>query len=233
MKPISCLLIDDERLARQEMKALLSETEGFQVVGGANNVAKALKLIRQTKPQVLFLDINMPGQNGFDLLSELENCPIVVFVTAYHQYAIQAFEVRAFDYLLKPVNSERFKATVASIQQKLLHDPPVLKRLFIKQGDAGFFLDLADVFLIRAYGHYIRIYYNNSTCIIHRSLSAFTAQLDKNQFMRINRSEVVQLAKVITSCTISRSRYALSLPTGIKVEVSESRSQELRKRFMA
>ena len=109
---MKAILIDDERLARQELKSLLAAYPEIQIVGEANNVETAIESIKQLKPDVIFLDIQMPGKNGFELLEEISGVPEVVFVTAYDEYAIRAFEVNALDYLLKPVQSNRLAETV-------------------------------------------------------------------------------------------------------------------------
>ncbi|MEM7573525.1 MAG: response regulator transcription factor [Bacteroidota bacterium] len=230
MDLISCLIIDDERLARAELAALLKEVGGCKTIGEASNATEAKRLIEQLKPELIFLDINMPGTNGFELLAQLDNPPQVVFATAYDQYAIQAFEVRALDYLLKPISLNRLQACLATIRQRMKHSPKYLERLFIPLEQGGFFLDLDEVHLIRAYGHYLRMYYGSNSCMIHRSLKSMAEQLDPNSFFQINRSEIVRLSAISSTTKISRGRYQLELGQE-QVMVAEARAVIWRKRF--
>lgn len=230
MDLISCLIIDDERLARAELAALLAEVGGCKIIGEAGNATAAKRMIEQLKPELIFLDIDMPGTNGFELLAQLDNPPQVVFATAYDQYAIQAFEVRALDYLLKPINPSRLQTSLATIRQRMKRSPRYLERLFVPLEQGGFFLELDKVYLIRAYGHYLRMYTASNSCMVHRSLKSMTEQLDPNSFFQINRSEIVRLNAIQHTTKISRGRYQLELGQE-QVVVSEARSVIWRKRF--
>ncbi|MFK8162080.1 MAG: LytR/AlgR family response regulator transcription factor [Lewinella sp.] len=231
-KSLRCMLIDDERLARVEMAALLSEAGGCEVVAACGGAAAAIPLITSLQPDLLFLDINMPGTNGFEMLAKLDVCPPVVFVTAYDQYAIKAFEVHALDYLMKPVHPTRLAATLALVRQRLAARPAHLQQLFLPDKDGGGkFLLLEDVYLIRAYDHYLRLYHPDGTELILQSLTRFEKRLDPGAFFQINRSEIVRLAAIQHIGKLSRGRYALTLPDGEVVTVSESRGRVWRKTF--
>lgn len=231
-KPLRCMLIDDERLARVEMTALLTEAGGCEVVAACGGAAAAIPLITSLQPDLLFLDINMPGTNGFELLAKLDVCPPVVFVTAYDQYAIKAFEVHALDYLMKPVHPERLAATLALVRSRITAHPTHLQQLFLPSKDGGGkFLALNDVHLVRAYDHYLRLYHSEGTELIHQSLSRFEARLDPGTFFRVNRSEIVQLASIQQTSSLSRGRYKLTLLAGEVITVSESRGRVWRRRF--
>jgi len=158
MRLLRCLLVDDERLARVELSALLQEVGGCTIVGEAANAEEAVKLTTSLKPDVLFLDINMPQTDGFELLKLLEAPPIVVFVTAYDEFAVQAFSVQAYDYLLKPVRPERLAATIARLQEQLAASPD--ERIFLPHANGGRFVALSEIVLVRAYDHYVRIYHH-------------------------------------------------------------------------
>jgi two-component system LytT family response regulator len=226
------MLIDDERLARVEMAALLDEAGGCEVVAACGSAAAAIPLITSLQPDLLFLDINMPGTNGFELLAKLDVCPPVVFVTAYDQYAIKAFEVHALDYLMKPVHPSRLAASLSLVRKRIQAHPTHLKQLFIPEKDGGGkFLALNDVYLIRAYDHYLRLYHAKGTELILQSLTRFEERLDPNSFFRINRSEVVRLNAISRTAPLSRGRYKLTLPKGEEVTVSESRGRVWRQRF--
>lgn len=222
MIPLRCLIIDDERLARLEIAALLAEAGDCTVVAEASNASQAVNLIRMHQPDVIFLDINMPGANGFDLLAQLDDCPLVVFVTAYDQFAIRAFEVNALDYLLKPVRPKRLGKTLALIREQLPKAQG--SRIFISTSDGGKFIKLQDIFLVRSYDHYVRIYHSTGSNMLHQSLKDFVKRLPAPDFFLANRSEVIRLEAVIEIGNLSRGRYELSLPADETVVVSERQS---------
>ncbi|WP_020569274.1 LytR/AlgR family response regulator transcription factor [Neolewinella persica] len=231
MTDLSCVIVDDERLARVELTSLLTEIGGCRIIGESGTARAAIPLIDSLRPDLLFLDINMPGTNGFELLSQLNYCPLVVFVTAYDQYAIKAFEVHALDYLMKPVRSQRLAATLTLVRERLSVRATPLHQLFLPDKDGGGkFLSLENVHLIRTYDHYLRLYHSAGSDMIHQSLSAFAKKLDTT-FFQINRSEIVRLEAVQNIGKLSRGRYALTLPGGEVVTVSESRGRVWRKMF--
>lgn len=228
---IHCIIVDDERLARIELAALLDELGGCKVIGQAANAKDAVPLIESLRPDLLFLDINMPGENGFELLARLQYCPLVVFVTAYDQYAIKAFEVHALDYLMKPIPTERLAATLAQVRLRLGSQQASSGRLFLPSASGGKFIELAQIFLVRADDHYLRLYHSQGMDLIHQTLSSFAERLPSSDFFRINRSEIVRVAAIAEIEKISRGRYALSLPNQTKVVVAEKRAVEWRRVF--
>lgn len=231
MTYISCIIVDDERLARVELKALLIEVGGCHLLAQAADAIEAVRLIESLRPDLLFLDINMPGVNGFELLANLKYCPLVVFVTAYDQFAIKAFEVHALDYLMKPVPVDRLRITLQHVRQRLNARPQLLGRLFVSDREGGKFLELNDLYLIRADDHYLRLYHSQGMELFHQSLSAFAERLPEQHFFRINRSEIIQIAAVKSIQNLSRGRYELSLPDQETVVVSEKRSVVWRRTF--
>ena len=230
MKKIRCLVIDDERLSRAELIALLQEVGGCEVIGESSNAKEAIQMIRELQPDLLFLDIDMPGSNGFELLAQLDNPPQVVFATAYDQYAIRAFEVKALDYLLKPIRLERLGACLETVTLRLSSHKPYLERLFISSPQGGYFLGMDQVQLIRSYGHYLRFYHGTETSLVHRSLKSIADQLDPSQFFQINRSEIIKVNAVESTDRISRGRYQIQLANE-QLIVSEARAVIWRKRF--
>lgn len=229
MTPLHCLIIDDERLARLELSALLSEAGGCEVVGEAGYAPQAITLIQSLQPDVIFLDINMPGTNGFELLSQLEHCPLVVFVTAYDQYAIQAFEVHALDYLLKPVRPDRLAATLRLVRERLGRTAG--QRMFLPDRNGGIFLQLSELYLVRAYDHYVRLFHPEGSSMLHQSLGEFADRLPATDFFQANRSEYIRISAVKRVSKLSRNRYELLLPGNESVVVSERRSVAWRKQF--
>ncbi|MEO0733799.1 MAG: LytTR family DNA-binding domain-containing protein [Bacteroidota bacterium] len=229
MTTLRCFIVDDERLARLELSALLEEHGGCTVVGEAANATTALDLLSRQPVDVIFLDINMPGTNGFELLTQLGGCPPVVFVTAYDQFAIRAFEVNALDYLLKPVRADRLAATLDRLHPH--QGPETDQRLFLPNRSGGRFVELNDIYLIRAYDHYVRLYHPAGNDLLHQSLGGFAERLPPEKYFQANRSEIVQLSAVHEVGKQSRGRYQLHLPGNEVVVVSERRSVEWRGRF--
>ena len=167
--------------------------------------------------------------HGFQLLEDLPNCPLVVFVTAYDQFAIQAFEVQALDYLMKPVHPTRLASTLRLLRERLGNSKG--QRFFISGRNGGKFLDLDDIYLIRAYDHYVRLYHPAGSDMLHQSLGKFSNRLSEDEFFRINRSEIIRVAAVQGLASLSRGRYALTLPGGETVTVSERQSVQWRRKF--
>jgi two-component system LytT family response regulator len=166
---IKAIIIDDERLAREGLKQLLIETGEIELVGEAANADEAIDLVEKYKPQLLFLDIEMPEKNGFDLLEELIETPFVIFTTAYNEFALKAFEVNAMDYLLKPIELTRLKEAIVRVKKQILEvdQQPKSNRnlsdqdhVFIRDGDKCWFVKLADIRLIESAGNYAKLYFH-------------------------------------------------------------------------
>ena len=164
MKKYKTIIIDDERLAREEVKRALEKHLEFEIIGEASHVDEAISLIEEKKPDILFLDIHMPGKSGFDLLDELTNVPDVVFTTAYDQYAVKAFEMNALDYLVKPLRAERFSKTIEKVKEELSKrvkiestNLPMHQKIFIKDGEKCHFIPLTDIHFIESLENYARL----------------------------------------------------------------------------
>lgn len=229
MNPLRCLLVDDERLARVELSALLQETVGCTAVGEAANAEEAIKLAISLKPDVLFLDINMPQTDGFELLRQLEAPPTVVFVTAYDEFAVEAFSVQAFDYLLKPVRPERLAATLARLQEQFSSSTD--ERIFLPHANGGRFVALADIHLVRAYDHYVRIYHTEGSDLLREAFSAFITRLPAEAFFRANRSAYIRISSIKRLEKLSRGRYLLALSNGEEEIISEKQGVIWRRRL--
>ncbi|MBS0396195.1 MAG: response regulator transcription factor [Proteobacteria bacterium] len=190
------LIVDDEALARRELRRLLREHPWLQVVGEAANVAEAAAAAEATAPDLLFLDIHMPGGSGFELLTRLERVPHVIFTTAYDQHAVRAFEVDALDYLLKPVEPERLaealaRARLAAAAGAARRD--VLERLFVQEGPRCWFVPLREVRLLSAEDDRVRLYWNAVSPLVPRALGAVERRLDPALFFRANRAQILNL----------------------------------------
>ena len=166
---MTALIVDDERLARLELHRLLGAYPEVEIVGEARNAEEALELVPKLAPDVIFLDIQMPGMSGFDLLERLEDVPQVIFTTAYDAYALKAFEVNALDYLLKPIAPARLEAALAKV--RIAPRQGRLERVFVRDGDRCWIVRLPDIFLLESEGNYTRVWFGNERPLIRRSLN--------------------------------------------------------------
>ncbi len=227
---MKALIIDDERLARAELLRLLAEHPGIEVVGEAQNADDAEKQINALRPDLLFLDISMPGRDGFELLASLESAPHVIFVTAYDEHAVKAFGVNALDYLLKPIDPERLAAAIAKLPRtEALPGRDTLgpaDRIFIKDGERCWFVELKDVRLLESEGNYVRVRFGDNKPLVLRSLNNLEKRLDPLVFFRANRKQMLNLAWVDKVEPWFSGGINCTLSTGEVVEVS--RRQTLR-----
>lgn len=219
------MIADDERAAREELKAALQVFPDMELIAEARHAAEALELIRQYSPDLLLLDIHMPGGSGFELLESLSETPLVVFTTAFDQYAIRAFEVNALDYLLKPIRDERFAQAMQKVRERVGQKQP--KQVFVKDGDTCHFIDLDELYLIESMDNYSRLYFGTQKAYQKRSLNQWEAQLDE-RFFRANRTQIVNLHHVKQMQALSHGRYQLLMRNGTEVEVSSRQSARLR-----
>lgn len=239
MKTFKTLLIDDERLAREELKSLLKEYHEIEIIDEAKNGEEGIQKIKELKPDLIFLDINMPGINGFDMIKQLEEIPRVIFVTAYDEYALKAFEVNALDYILKPVDPERLREAIqkltteddfVSSQQAVISRKErvlsVKDRVFIKDGEKCWFVELSKVRMLESDGNYVKVYFDNFRPLILRSLNSFEDRLDPEQFFRANRKYIVNLQWVSSIENWFNGGLQVELREGEKVEIS--RRQAIR-----
>src|SRR5215469_1185150 len=190
------MVVDDEVLARRELRRLLLEFTWLEIVGEAANVEEAVARIETLSPDLLFLDIKMPGGSGFDLLARLERVPRVIFTTAYDQHAVRAFEVNALDYLLKPIEPERLAAALLKVRNLSTPATPqrnVLEQLFVQDGPRCWFVPLREVRLLSAENNYVRLWWGEMRPLIARPLSTIEQRLDPKRFFRANRSQIINL----------------------------------------
>ena len=235
---MKALVIDDERLARKELISLLSDYPKIEIVGEAMNADDAIEKIGELKPELLFLDIQMPGKNGFELLESLDVVPKVIFTTAYDEYALKAFEVNALDYLLKPIRKERLDECI----QKLISDGPAEKtseeaagyklglkdQVFVKDGDKCWFVRLSDVRLFESDGNYIKVYFDTFKPMIHKSLNALDKKLDDRSFFRASRKHIINLSWVESIESWFNGGLLVKMKGGEKVEVSRRQASKFK-----
>lgn len=188
---MKALIIDDERIARQELRRLLAAHAEIEIAGEARTGKEALEMIGRFAPDVLFLDVRMPGMSGFELLEQLEDVPQVIFTTAYDEYALKAFEVSALDYLVKPVVPARLAAAVAKLRPRA--GQPRLEQVFVKDNERCWLVPISDIFLLESEGNYTRVHFAAERPLVPRSLAALQARLDPAIFFRAGRRCIVNL----------------------------------------
>lgn len=232
MTKIRVIIIDDERLAREEIRRHLLDFPDLECCGEAEEIDQASALINVYKPDLIFLDVQMPGGSGFELLESLQYIPNVIFVTAFDQYAVKAFEANALDYLVKPVRTERFAMAIEKVRQRLVaepgHERQREQQIFVKEGDRMYVVRLNDIYRIESAGNYARIYTDKHKLLIKRSLNQIEKTLDTKLFFRINRNEIIQLRSVQYVETLPKSRLMIRLHTGTELIVSARQSVTFR-----
>lgn len=233
------LIVDDERLARKELRRLLSAHPGAEVVGEAGNADEARAFLAGNRPDVVFLDVQMPGENGFELLESLETVPHVVFCTAYDEYALRAFDVNALDYLLKPVDPARLAAALKRAEAQPaadLEDEPAPRtgplqpdeRVFVREGDRCWFVPVRSVRLLESEGNYTRLHFEEHRPAVFRSLNAMEERLSPDTFFRANRAQVINLDFIEKIEPWFSGSYIVTLRGGERVELSRRQSQTFR-----
>ncbi|MBI2841429.1 MAG: response regulator transcription factor [Acidobacteria bacterium] len=252
MTPIRVLVVDDESWARKRLTSLFKRTPDFQVVGECADGEEAANALLAASPDVVFLDVQMPGMNGFDALDAIEpaRLPLVVFVTAYDKYAIQAFEIHAVDYLLKPFDEERFSKTLDRLRLELATKDsrpdtmslrellnglrkarPYLRRLGAKSGGRIVFLRTEDVDWIGATDNYITLHVGMDEHLIRATMNGIEAKLDPEQFVRVHRSTIVNLDRVKELHPWFRGELVLVLKDGTRLAVGRNFRSRLRHLF--
>lgn len=233
------LLVDDTRLARQELRTLLAAHRDVEIVGEADDVPAATRAIEALQPDLVLLDIQMPSGTGFDVLDALERAPAVVFTTAYDHYAVRAFEASALDYLVKPVDPQRLAAALdrARARRAQTHAPEsrgVLgadDQVFLRDGERCWFVTLAEISRIDVDGNYASVRFRGERAMLTRSLSALESRLDPALFFRANRNTLVNLRHIRAVELNVGDGYDLTLKGGSTVEVSRRQARELRERL--
>jgi len=234
------LIVDDARLARQELATLLGAIADVVLVGEADDVVSAKAAIAALRPDVLFLDIQLPSGTGFDVLDALDAAPCVVFTTAYDQYAVRAFEANALDYLVKPVEPARLAQAVQRVRERLNDTPTAAtartllgpdERVFLRDGERCWFVALTEISRIVVDGNYSRVWFRDEHALLPRSLAALETRLDPAQFFRANRNTLVNLRHVRSIELSIGDGYLLTLKDGSSVEVSRRQARELRERL--
>jgi two-component system, LytTR family, response regulator len=223
------LVIDDEPPARRELRRLLNDFPWVEVVGEAGNVEQAAEMIATLAPDLLFLDIRMPGGTGFDLLSRLDDIPQVIFTTAYDVHAVRAFEVDALDYLLKPIDPKRLAEALSRAKSTQAAAAPQpgdpLDKIFVRDGARCWFVPLGEVRLLTSEGNYIRLSWGKEKPLLGRALSALEQRLDPNRFFRANRAQIINLDFIENVELGVNGRLHALLRDGPEVEISRRQTR--------
>ena len=230
---MKALIIDDTRLARQELQFLLRDAEDVDVVAEAENADEAAALIKTHAPDLLFLDIQMPGRDGFSLLEQLDEAPHVIFTTAYSEFAMKAFEFNALDYLKKPITADRLKAALDKVRERLVETDnrkllTLDSQVFVKDGEKCWFVLLKDVRLFEIWDNYTRIYFQDVKPMIPRTLNYMETRLDPETFFRANRQQIVNLKWVERIEPWFSGSLRIFLQDGTEVEVSRRQTARFK-----
>jgi two-component system, LytTR family, response regulator len=232
---IRALIVDDERLARTELRRLLAAHAEIEIVGEAANIADAERAINELQPELIFLDVQMPGGSGFDLLAALDDAPEVIFTTAFDAYALKAFEVNALDYLQKPIEGKRLAAALTRAQSRIAKNQVTLKpdnKIFIKDGERCWFVALTDISLFESEGNYARVYFQTEAGqhrpLILRSLNQLEVRLDQTKFFRANRRQIINLDFIKRVAPADAGGLSLVLQNDLIIDLSRRRAMEFR-----
>jgi two-component system, LytTR family, response regulator len=236
------IIIDDERLARNELKKLLQDFGEIEVIDEAANVQEGIDKIEQHNPDLIFLDIQMPGKTGFDLLEELERAPKVIFTTAYDEFALKAFEVNALDYLLKPVEPRRLSDAIQKLHQEESREPSMNgsgvatrngllgeeDQVFVKDGERCWFVKLNEIRLFESVGNYAKVFFGPNKPLILKSLNALEERIDEKVFFRANRKHIINMRWIEKIEPYFNGGLLLELKGGEKIEVSRRQTVKFK-----
>jgi len=237
---IKALIIDDERLARQEIMNSLAEFPEIEVIGECANAMEGIEKIEALDPDLIFLDIQMPGKDGFQMLEELETVPEVIFVTAYDDHAIKAFEVNALDYLLKPLQEDRLAEAVHKVIDKKKKEKEVFSdqepltekdQVFVKDGEKCWFVHLSEVRLFESEGNYVKVHFEDNRPMILKSLNNLDKRLDERVFFRANRKHIINLNWVANIDNWFNGGLMVELKGGEKIEISRRQAAKLKEKM--
>jgi len=236
---MNVLIVEDSRLARKELLGLLAQHAAHHVIGEAANVKEALQLVNELRPDLLLLDIHLPDGSGFDVLEQSNFTPKVIFTTAYEQHALQAFEVNALDYLLKPVTAERLAQAldkVAHVANPATPQAQTASRgagehLFIRDGERCHFVKFHEIRLLEVDGNYVKLYFRDTRAMLGKSMSYVEERLDPQLFFRANRQQIVNLNCIAHIEPWVGDGLMIRMQDGSGVEVSRRQARELKQRL--
>jgi two-component system LytT family response regulator len=234
MTTLKAVIVEDSRLARNELKELIKAHKEIEVLGEAENVDEGFKLINETKPDLLFLDINMPEKDGFELLEMLVDIPTTIFTTAFDEYAIKSFDYNAFDYLLKPINQKRFSKSIEKVIESINNKSKdetrnedalsLDKQIFIKDGEKCWLVKIQDISLFEIVGNYTRVFFDNNKPLIYKSLAQVEEKLPIEVFFRANRQQIININHVKKVVSWFNGKLKIEMNSGEEIEISRRQS---------
>lgn len=232
---MKAIIIDDERLARQELKNLLLAHKEIEIIAECSDAIQAKEKINELKPDVIFCDIQMPGKTGLELVEEISGAVDVVFITAHDEHAIKAFELNAFDYLLKPIQPLRLAETIKKLSikdtsTKVDNNSPLTKNdmVFIKDGEKCWFVKLSEIRLFESEGNYVRVYFETFRPLILRSLNSLESRLNEKEFFRASRKHIINLNYIASVESWFNGGLNVKLKDGKEVEISRRQAVKLK-----
>ncbi|GMN10956.1 LytTR family DNA-binding domain-containing protein [Croceitalea sp. MTPC9] len=237
---IKAVIVEDSRLARNELKELLKGHPDIELIGEAENVDLGYELIQKTHPDLLFLDINMPEKDGFELLEMLDDVPITVFTTAFDEYAIKSFEYNALDYLLKPINEKRFASAIEKVKAKTEEKHDVKgssikltesSQIFIKDGEKCWLVKIGEIALFEIVGNYTRVFFQDNKPMLYKSLNQIEEKLPEASFFRVNRQQIINTNFIANVVPWFNGKLKLTMQNGEEVEVSRRQSYLFKDRM--
>lgn len=232
---MKAIVVEDSRLAREGLVKMLEAYPELNVIGSADHPSNALTLIQEHKPDIIFLDIHMPGESGFDLLEKLDYSPKVIFTTAYSEYAIRSFDFNTVDYLLKPISDERLKLAIAKLSinnedYSVEPKPPldIHSRMFVKDGEKCHLVPLESIRYFESCKNYVRIFFGSENAFVKKSLNSIEERLPSKYFFRANRQYVVNLHAIVSIEEAVNDGYEITMSDGKTLEISRRNAVELK-----
>lgn len=234
MSRIKAVIVEDSRLARNELKELIKGYSQIEIIGEAENVDDGYDLIEEHTPDLLFLDINMPEKDGFELLEMLDEVPITVFTTAFDEYAIKSFEYNALDYLLKPINEKRFAKAIEKVEETLNKNKETAtentqrltgnSQIFIKDGEKCWLIKVGDISHFEIVGNYTRVFFQDEKPMLYKSLNQVEEKLPEKYFFRANRQQIINTNFIASVIPWFNGKLKLTMANGEEIEVSRRQS---------
>lgn len=238
MKKINAIIVEDSRLARNELRELLSGFPEVNILAEAENTDVAYELISQHNPDLLFLDIQLPGKNGFQLLEMLEHVPMVIFTTAFDEFAIKSFEYNALDYVLKPVNPKRLSQALEKVKQNLKENSEkqdkkldLEDQIFIKDGEKCWMVRISEIYLFEVDGNYTNVHFRNEKATLSRSLNLIEKRLPSEKYFRANRNCIFNINYIQNIENWFSGNLMITLPNKNKVEISRRQAVAFKETY--
>lgn len=238
MKKIKAIIVEDSRLARNELKELLQQHNIIEIIAEAENADIAQELISNLSPDLIFLDIQLPGKNGFQLLEALDHVPAVIFTTAFDEFAIKSFEYNTLDYLLKPINPKRLASALDKIAMKEEEQKETLEKklgsndqLFIKDGEKCWMIRMSEIYLFEVEGNYTNVFFRNEKATLTRSLNLIEKKLSADNYFRANRNCIINVDYIQGIETWFSGNLKVKLPYENEVEISRRQAVLFKESF--